>query len=205
MVLLDEVQAVVDDGQGDEPQEVHLEHAYVLNVVAVELRGANVFAGFLVLGQGDGEVIREVSAADDGGTRMHAHLPHAAFQRLCVLQDLLVELRSVLELLNELRHKPVAVFQGDFYVYVLQAHLVGFLHLDLLPVLLLLHFFFHYFEAGLQLIQLGVEGVFLLLFLAQAVRHHLGEAVALVNAQVADARNVLEGALGGHRTKGNHA
>ena len=161
MVLLDEVQAVVDDGQGDEPQEVHLEHAHVLNVMAVVLRGAYVLAGFLVLGQGDGEVVREVSAADDGGTRVHAHLPHATFQRGCISEHIPVDFRAAFQLFFHLRDILEAVLEIDF---------------DLVP-----------------------------LIVAQAVRHHLGEAVALVYANVGDTGDVLDGALGGHGAKSNYA
>ena len=193
VVLLDEVQAVMDDGQGDEAQEVHLEHAHLFDVMPVILRRMHVQTRFLVLGQADGEVVGKVSPADDGGAGMHAHLPHRPLQRLGIFQHLPVDFRPVLQLLNKLRDKPIAILEGNLDIYVLQAFLVGFS----VP--------FHPLEAGFEVVQLGVEGVFLFLFLAQAVRDHLGEAVALVDGDAADARDVLDGALGRHGAEGNHA
>ncbi len=173
--------------------------------MAVVLGGAYILSRFLILGKADGQVIRKVSTADNGGAGMHTHLAHATLQGLGVFKHLLVNLRAVFELFNELRHQAVTVLEVNLYVYVFHALLEGLFHLHQLTVLLFLHFFFHHLETGLQFVQLGVEGVFLLLFLAQAVRDHLGEAVAFVYAHVADARHILDGALGRHGAEGNHA
>lgn len=50
MTLLDDVQTVMYDGQGNEPEEVHLEHADLLYIMAVVLGGLHIFAGILVFG-----------------------------------------------------------------------------------------------------------------------------------------------------------
>ena len=195
----------MDDLQGDEAQEVHLEHAHILNIMPVKLRGTHVFARFLILGQANGQIIRKVSAADDGGAGVHAYLADATFQRLGVLEHLFVDFRAVLEFFYELGHQTVAVLEVDLDIHVFHALLEGLLDLDHLAVLFFLHFFFHDLETGFQFVQLGVEGVFLLFLLAQAVWHHLGEAVALVNADPADAGHILDGAFGGHGAEGDYA
>ena len=48
-MFLDKVQAIVDNLQRNEPQEVHFEHTHVLNVMAVILGGADIQAGVLIL------------------------------------------------------------------------------------------------------------------------------------------------------------
>ena len=196
----------MDDGQGIEPQEVHLEHAHILDVVAVILRSAHVLARFLILRQGDGEIFRQVAPADDGGAGVHARLAHAALQGLCIFQDLLVQLRTVLELFDELRNQAVAVREGDLHVDILHAPLEGLLDLDFLAFvfgIVLLDLLFHDLETRFQFIQFRIVGVLPLLFLAQAVGDHLGQAVGLVDGDVADAGDILDGALRRHRTEGD--
>ena len=74
--------------------------------------------------------------------------------------------------------------------------MIGVIHLNLLLEPL---------EARFQFVELGVERVFFLHPLAQTVGDHLGETVGLVDGDVADAGDVLDGALGGHRTESDHA
>ena len=183
----------MDDGQGVQAQEVHLEHARFFDVVTVILRGPDVLACLLVLGKADGNIVREVARADNGGAGVHPHLADAAFQLEGVFQHLLVEVAAVIAFFLEVGDQAEAVFQGNFYVHVLHAPL------ELLSVLL------HQFEAGLEFVVFRIEGVFPLLLLAQARRNHIREAVGLLDAHVADAGDILDGALGRHRTEGNHA
>ena len=124
---------------------------------------------------------------------MHSHLAHTALQCLGIFQDLFVDLRAVFQLVLELRYQAVAIGQGNLDVNVFHSPLEHF------------SVMFHDLETGLQLVQFGVVGILLLLFLRQAVRDHFGEAVALVKGHVADARHVLDGALCRHRAKGNDA
>ena len=126
VVGLDQVQAVVDDLKGDQAQEVHLEHAHILYIMAVVLGGAHIQARFLIFGQADGQVVRKVSPADDGGAGMHAHLAHTAFQGLGIFQHFLVDLRAVFQFLDKLRHQAVAVFEGNLDIHVFQAPLEHF-------------------------------------------------------------------------------
>ena len=192
--------------RGPQAQEVHLQHAHVLDVVAVVLRDAHVLARFLVLGYGNGQEVGQVTAADDGCAGVDAHLPDAAFQGLGVPEDFLVDLRPVLELVDEFRHQPEAVLERDLDVDVLHAALEHLLDQDLLPLVLgVVHFDFllDLLEPGPERVQLGVERIFPLLLLAEPVRHHLRQAVRLVQREVADARHVLDGALGRHGPEGN--
>ena len=117
-------------------------------------------------------------------------MPFLSFERHEHLLDLF---GAVFKLVLELRHQTVAVGQGNLDIFLF------FAHLELLAVL------FHHFEAGLELVQLGVERIFLLYLLAQAVRHHLAQAVGLVYAELADAGDIFYGALGGHCAKGDYA
>ena len=197
MMFFDQVQAIVDDGQGDKAQEVHLKHAHIFNIVAVVLRSAHVLPRFLILGQADGQIIGKVSAADDGGTGVNTHLAHTALQGFGIFKDLLIDLGAVFEFFDELRHQAVTVFERNLDIHVFHAHLEGLHDTVLFP--------FYLFEAGLELVQLGIEGIFFLFFLAQAVRNHLGETVALVNGDAGDARHVLDGTLGRHGTKRDDA
>ena len=196
----------MDDGEGVQPEEVHLEHAHILDVVAVELGSPHVQPGLLVLGKANGDVVRKVAAADDGGAGVLAHLAYAALQRKRIFQDFLVDLGAVLELVLEIGDQAVAVLEVDLDIHLLHALLEGLLHLDLLPGIVRvvrLDLLLEGLETGLQLVQLGIERVFLLHLLAETVRDHLGEPGGLVYAEAADARDVLDGALGGHRAEGD--
>ena len=77
---LDVVQALMDDREGVEAQEVHLEHSHILDVVAVVLAGPDKFSGLLVLRQADRDVVRQPSASDYGRAGMHSDLADASFQ-----------------------------------------------------------------------------------------------------------------------------
>ena len=119
--LLDHVKAGVDDGQGVETEEVHLQHSDVFNVMAVILGSPDILACFLVHRQADRDVVGQVAAADDGGAGMHSHLTDASLQLPGEMEDV-PDLRcAVIEFVDELRHKPVAVFQGNLHIDILES------------------------------------------------------------------------------------
>ena len=124
------------------------------------------------------------------------------------MENLLIDLRTVFKLVNELRNEPVAVFQGNLQVNVFKAPLEGFLDFNLVSRIvgiIHLHFLLHYLEAAFQLIEGGIERILLLDLLAQAVRHHLRKAVGLVDGDIADTGHILDGALRRHSAESDHA
>ena len=204
--FLDEVQALVDDGQGDEPEEVHFQHADVFDVMTVELRGAHVFARILVLGHADREIVRQVAASDDGRAGVYADLPDAALKGLGVLEHLLGQRIAVFELIAELRDQAVAVGQGDLDVDLFQSFLEGLADGFLLPGMVRIidfNVFLKGLEPGLELIQFRVEGVLFLFLLAEPVRNHFRQPVRLVDAHLADAGDILDGAFRRHGPEGD--
>ena len=163
IAFLDEGQAAGDDTQGLEAEEVHLQHSHVLDLGAFVLAHPHLLAGGLVFAHGDGDVVREVAAADDHGAGVDAYLADAAFQALGVFQHL--------------AHQRLALFiffleLGNVFEAVLERGLLLHVH----PVFL------------------DHEG---------PVGDEFGEAVALVQVQVAHAGHVLYGELGGHGAEGD--
>ena len=167
--LLDRTQGFMDDGEGYQAQEIHLQHAHVLYVMPVILRCPQILAGVFVLGKADGDVVGQVATSDDGGAGVHSHLTHAAFKFLGVAEHFLVDVGAVFELVPEFRHEAVAVGQGNLGVNLLHTLLECTFLLDAVYF----NLFFYHLEARFQLVQLWVEGVFLLHLLAKAVRNHL--------------------------------
>ena len=157
------VQALVDDGEGVQPQEIHLQHAYVFDVVAVVLAGPDHLAGVLVLGQADRDVVGEGTPSDNGCAGVHSDLADASLQFLGELEHVLYLVRTLLQGILQLRNQAVAVLQGDLDVDLLHTLLEG------LPV------FLEGLESGHQFIQLGIERVDHLLLLAQAVGDQSGQ------------------------------
>ena len=210
IALLDELEAVVDDAEGDEAEEVHLEHTHILNVVAVILRDVDRLAGVLVLGRGEGEIIGQVASADNGRAGVDADLPDASFQGLCVVEDLLGELVVAIEFIDEIGVQPEAPFESDVTVgvgYFLKTFLETFHHLGLASRggrVVHLHFFLVGLEAWLQLVELGIEGIFPFNLLSEPVGDHFGEAVGLFYGKTADPRDVLYGTFRGHRAEGDN-
>ena len=125
VAVFDIVEGFVDDGQGVEPEEIHLEHTHALDVVAVVLRCPHVQTRIFVLGEADGDVLREVARSDDGGAGVLAYLADCAFKLSGVAQDLPVEFRAVFELVLELRHKAIAVAQGNLRVNIFFTNLIS--------------------------------------------------------------------------------
>ena len=72
--LLDQLERVVNDGEGGEPEEVHLEQAHLFD-------GAHVVAGDdgLVLGAGDGDELGERAGRDDDSGGVDAGAADEAF------------------------------------------------------------------------------------------------------------------------------
>ena len=138
---------------------------------------------------------------------MHSDLTDASLQLTGIFQNLPHLLCSVFQLFLELRHKTVAVLQGYLDIRVLHAPLIGLLDRFLLTRIVRiinLDILFHHLESWLQIIQIRIEEIFLIHLLAQAVRHHSGQAVGLIDRQVMDSRHVLDGSLGEHRAEGDH-
>ncbi len=113
--LLDEVEAGVYDCQGVEPEEVHLEHAHILNVVPVVLRCPEflllsvLIDDFLVFRQADGDIVHKIPAPDDGRAGVDSHLTDAAFELKGIVQHFFCQFRAVIQLFLKLRNEPVAV------------------------------------------------------------------------------------------------
>ena len=164
VVLFHKGQAFLDDGQGSQAKEVHLEHSHLFYVGALVLGNPHLLVRGFIAVQFDGDIISKVSAADDHGAGVDARLADAALKLKGVFQHLFYLIGAVFHLVTKFRDVLDTVFQ------------VG-LHLLFLTVLL-------YGEG--------------------AVRYHLGQTVALVKRQAADARHVLDGALGGHRAEGDN-
>ena len=205
---LDVVKAFVDDGQGVEPEKVHLKHPDLLDVVAVVLRSPDILPGLLVHRKADRNIIGQVASSDDRCAGVHSDLTDAALQLQGEFQDLLDLWCSVLQLLLELRHKPVAVLEGDLDIRVLHSPLVGLLDCLLLTGIVRiidLDVLFHHLESRLKIVQFRIEEIFLLHLLAEAVGHHSGQAVGLIDRQVVDSGHVLDGTFGEHRAEGDHA
>ena len=195
------------DCQGIESEEVHLQHSDILDIMSVVLRCPHVLPGLLVHRETDRNIVRQISASDDGGAGVNSDLPDAALKLQGVFQDFLHEIRTVLQLVLHLGNEPVAIRQIYLDVCLLLSSLEPFLHFYGLSFMLRIrnfHFFFISLETRLELVQLGIERIFLVLHLAQPVRHHLGKPVALFNAEMADSCHILDGTLRRHCTEGNH-
>ena len=204
---LNVVQTFVDYGQGVESQEVHLQHADFLDVVAVVLRSPDVLPRFLVHRKADRNIVGQVTSSDDRGAGVHSDLTDAALQLTGIFQNLPHLLCSVFQLFLELRHKTIAVLEGYLDIRVLHAPLIGLLDRFLLTRIVRiidLDILFYNLESRLEIIQIRIERIFLIHLLAQAVRHHSGQAVGLIDRQVMDSRHVLDGSLGEHRAEGDH-
>ena len=76
-LALDQLQAVVDDGERGQPEEVHLEQAHLLD-------GLHVIGGddCVVLGARDGDQFGERLGRDDHAGGVHAGAAHQAFESL---------------------------------------------------------------------------------------------------------------------------
>ena len=81
---LDELEAVVDDGERGEAEEVHLQQAHLLD-------GLHVIAGDdgLVLGARDGDELGERLRRDDDAGGVNAGAAHQAFETLRGVDQLL--------------------------------------------------------------------------------------------------------------------
>ena len=203
---LNVVQTFVDYGQGVESQEVHLQHADFLDVVAVVLRSPDILPRFLVHRKADRNIVGQVASSDDRGAGVHSDLTDASLQLTGIFQNPPHLLCSIFQLFLELRHKTVAVLEGYLYIRVLHAPLIGLLDRFLLTRIVRiinLDILFHHLESWLQIIQIRIEEIFLLHLFTEAVRHHSGQAVGLIDRQVMDSRHVLDGSLGEHRAEGD--
>ena len=183
----------MDDGQGVQAEEVHLQHSDILYVMSIQLGGPHLLVRFLVFGEADRDVFGQSGRAYDGRTGVLSNLPDTAFQLFGIVEHLLVDFRTVFKLIDEFRNKPVAVFQIHLDISVLKSLLVG------------LSFDFHHLESRFELVQLGIEEIFLGLFLSQMVWHHLGQTVGFVYRDMGDSCHVLDGALCRHRAEGDDA
>ena len=176
--------------------------------MSVILGNPYILSRILVFRHRNRDIIRQVATTYYGGTGVNSHLPYTALQFLCIMEDFLVQFSTIVQLLYELRDKTVTILQRYLSVFILHSALERLHHLYLvfrIIGIILFHFHFDNLETRLQLIQLRVEGIFLHNPLAEAVRNHLGQTVALVDAEVGYSGNILDGALGRHRTESYHA
>ena len=131
VAFLDQVERLVDDRQGVEAQEVHLQQAAFLDIMAVVLGCPDIQARILVFRQADGNVIAQVTGSDDGGAGMHAYLPDAAFQLFGVFQDFLVErIVFLFKLFLEFGNQTEAVLQRNLDALLFPFALVVLLALE---------------------------------------------------------------------------
>ena len=204
VAFFDAFEALLDDGQCPQSEEVHLEHTHFLNEVSVVLAHPHILSCGLVLGHTDGNIVREVPSSDNHCTGVHSRLSDAAFEFQGILQDLFGEFATVFQLVFQLRNVFVAVLQGNFLLFfrldplVASFHEYGFpLVLRIRNTLLLGHEFF----ALSRLFAFLQEYVFLFSDCERLVRNHLRETVALVYGNVADASHVLDCRFGCHRAE----
>ena len=83
--LLDVGHGLLDDGEGLQSQEVHLDEARVLNHATLVLCYEQFFACLLVFGGAHGYPVGDVVAADDGSAGMYACAAHITFEHLGIL------------------------------------------------------------------------------------------------------------------------
>ena len=76
---------LLDDGEGLEAQEVHLDESGIFNHAAFVLGDEHLLARLLVIGGAHGYPVGDVVAADDGATGMHARAAHVALEHLGIL------------------------------------------------------------------------------------------------------------------------
>ena len=200
------------DGQRVESEEVHLEHADVLDVMSVILRCPEfLFLSvlvnyFLVLRKADGDIVHQVSASDDSRAGVDSHLTDAAFELKSVVQHLLSQFCAVFQFFLKFRNKPVAVLEGNFRIRLFLADLIVLLDEHLLPRIVRiidLHLLHDLAESLFQFVELWVEWIFLLYHFAQTVGNHLCEPVGIIDAHAADSRHVLDCRLCRHRSEGD--
>ena len=186
------VQAFVDNSQGVETEEVHLQHSDILYVMTVVLAGPDQLSRLFLHRKADWNIVGETASADDGGASVLAYLTDASFKFQGVVQHSLDLIGSICQKILELGNQTITVLEGNLDIRVLHSLL------EPMSVLLIR------LEARLQLVQLGVEGIFLLDFFAEAVRDKAGEPVGLIEGQVSHPRDILDGSLRLHGAEGDH-
>ena len=117
--LLHERRAAGYDGQGLEPEEIHLEHAHVLDFGALILAHPHFLPCRLVYSGGDRDVVGEIAAAYYHRAGVDSHLAYAAFELQREFQDLAHERLPVLVFFPELLDVFHAVGQGRLLLHVL--------------------------------------------------------------------------------------
>ena len=172
VALLDVCLALLYDRQCSKSKEVHLEHSHLLDVVSVVLRHPHILASELVVGDTDRNELGKVSSADDHGTCVHSGLTYTPLKLAGICQYLLGKFGTVLQLILK--------------VVMLQT--VNKLRLDFLLL----------FLSVLVKNRLSIFVKFV--YFERLVRNHLGQSVRLLDRHAADARNVLDRRLCGHRT-----
>ncbi|MCU0320024.1 MAG: hypothetical protein MUE88_08095, partial [Flavobacteriales bacterium] len=94
VVRVDHAQCIADDGERLQPQEVHLDHARILDHLAVELGDEHR----RVLAGAHRDMLGEVAGCDDQAGSMDAHSAHTAFQLLGFAQHVGGELAALQDL-----------------------------------------------------------------------------------------------------------
>ena len=123
--FLDLRQALHDDGQGPQAQEVHLQHAHFFDVGTFVLRYPHLLPGGLVGAGGDGDVVGQVAAADDHRTGVDACLADAALQFHGIFQHFVDE--RVVAFVFGLQFRDVfdAILQVRLHFLFFAVHLDG--------------------------------------------------------------------------------
>ena len=73
---------ILDDRQGLQPEEVHLDKARILDYRSLILRHEHLFARLLVVGRTYGHPVGNVVTADDRTACVHARVADVAFEHL---------------------------------------------------------------------------------------------------------------------------
>ena len=105
MSFLDIAQTLFDNGQRDEPEEVHLNQSDGFDDMAVILGNKHPFLRRLVFHGGQRREIRQVIRTDDDAACVYAYLPDSAFQPSCIFEHVfgvrVAELIFMLQFVNQ--------------------------------------------------------------------------------------------------------
>ena len=98
MIVLDELEGLLENGEGDQAQKVHLDEPDLLDIFHVVLRHDNIGLGLFE----QRRPVDHVAGRDDNAGRVHARLANKALQDLGVLEEFAV-LRVAFDRLRQVR------------------------------------------------------------------------------------------------------
>ena len=120
--LADVLHRILDDGQGAQPEEVHLEQARILGHGVVELRADHV----AVLGGGDGHEVGDVVRRDDDPAGVDAGVADRPLDDARLADDLALEVIPVVDGLHGVGHvEPLLAPQFFLELLVAQLEQLG--------------------------------------------------------------------------------